>query len=59
MNEQVISLEIKDRSLTKLAGNSYGRKLFDAQVDGQIDLNKILMSLPPRFPTPKKPFWTV
>lgn len=86
MSKQVIPLEIKDRSLTKLAGNSYGRKLFDAQVDGQIDLNepftivfpeqidylassfiqgffgkiyteigregmeKILMSLPPRFP---------
>ena len=39
MSKQVISLEIKDRSLTKLAGNSYGRKLFDAQVDGRIDLN--------------------
>ena len=40
MSKQVISLEIKDRSLTKLAGNSYGRKLFDAQVDGRIDLNE-------------------
>ena len=40
MSKQVIPLEIKDRSLTKLAGNSYGRKLFDAQVDGQIDLNE-------------------
>ena len=92
MSKQVISLEIKDRSLTKLAGNSYGRKLFDAQVDGRIDLNelfslskstiwrlrlsrgslgkfilksdvrewkKILTSLSPRFPTPKKPFWIV
>ena len=37
MSKQVIPLEIKDRSLTKLAGNSYGRKLFDAQVDGQIN----------------------
>ena len=92
MSKQVIPLEIKDRSLTKLAGNSYGRKLFDAQVDGQINLNepftlsrliiwhlhlsrgslekfilksdvrewrKILMSLPPRFPILKKPFWIV
>ena len=40
MSKQVIPLEIKDRSLTKLAGNSYGRKLFDAQVDGQINLNE-------------------
>lgn len=39
MSKQMISLEIKDRSLTKLAGNSYGRKLFDAQVDGHINLN--------------------
>lgn len=40
MNEQRISLVIKDRSLTKLAGNSYGRRLFDDQVDGKIDLNE-------------------
>ena len=40
MSKKVISLEIKDRSLTKLAGNSYGRTLFDAQVDGRIDLNE-------------------
>lgn len=40
MCEQVIALEIKDRSLTKLAGNSYGRKLYDSQVDGRIDLNE-------------------
>ena len=40
MSKQVISLEIKDRSLTKLAGNSYGRKLFDWQVYGRIDLNE-------------------
>ena len=39
MKEQELFLEIKDKSLTKLAGNSYGRKLFDAQVDGKIDLN--------------------
>lgn len=40
MKEQELFLEIKDKSLTKLAGNSYGRKLFDAQVDGKIDLNQ-------------------
>ena len=40
MSKQMIALEIKDRSLTKLAGNSYGRKLFDAQVDGHINLRE-------------------
>ncbi len=40
MTNQKIFLEIKDKSLTKLAGNSYGRKLFDDQVDGRIDLNQ-------------------
>lgn len=40
MKGQELFLEIKDKSLTKLAGNSYGRKLFDAQVDGKIDLNQ-------------------
>lgn len=40
MSKQMIVLEIKDRSLTKLAGNSYGRKLFDAQVDGHINLRE-------------------
>ena len=40
MSEQRILLEIKDRSLTKLAGNIYGRKLFDEQVDGKINMNE-------------------
>lgn len=40
MTEQKIALEIRDRSLTKLAGNSYGRKLFSEQVDGKIDLDQ-------------------
>ena len=35
-----VVLEIRDRSLTKLAGNSYGRKLFSEQVDGKIDLDQ-------------------
>ena len=40
MTEQKVALEIRDRSLTKLAGNSYGRKLFSEQVDGKIDLDQ-------------------
>lgn len=40
MIEQRIALEIKDKSLTKLAGNSYGRKLFNEQVNGKIDLEQ-------------------
>lgn len=40
MTEQKVALEIRDRSLTKLAGNSYGRKLFREQVDGKIDLDQ-------------------
>lgn len=40
MSEQRILLEIKDRSLTKLAGNIYGRKLFGEQVDGKINMNE-------------------
>ena len=40
MSEQRILLEIKDRSLTKLAVNIYGRKLFDEQVDGKINMNE-------------------
>lgn len=40
MSEQRILLEIKDRSLTKLAGNIYGRKLFDEQIDGKINMNE-------------------
>jgi len=40
MTEQKVALEIRDRSLTKLAGNSYGRKLFSEQVDGKIDLEQ-------------------
>ena len=40
MSEQRILLEIKDRSLTKLAGNIYGRKLFDEQVDRKINMNE-------------------
>ena len=40
MTEQRIALEIKDKSLTKLAGNSYGRKLFNEQVNGKIDLEQ-------------------
>lgn len=40
MAEQRVTLEIKDKTLTKLAGNSYGRKLFEEQVDGKIDLNQ-------------------
>lgn len=40
MSEQRILLEIKDRSLTKLAGNIYGRKLFEEQVDGKINMNE-------------------
>ena len=40
MSDQRILLEIKDRSLTKLAGNIYGRKLFDEQVDGKINMNE-------------------
>ena len=37
MSKQVIPLEIKDRSLTKLAGNSYGRNLFTIVFPEQID----------------------
>lgn len=40
MTEQKVALEIRDRSLTKLAGNSYGRKLFSEQVEGKIDLDQ-------------------
>ena len=40
MTEQKVALEIRDRSLTKLAGNSYDRKLFSEQVDGKIDLDQ-------------------
>lgn len=40
MTEQKVALEIRDRSLTKLSGNSYGRKLFSEQVDGKIDLDQ-------------------
>lgn len=40
MAEQKVTLEIKDKTLTKLAGNSYGRKLFEEQVDGKIDLDQ-------------------
>jgi hypothetical protein len=40
MTEQKVALEIRDRSLTKLAGNSYGRKLFSEQVDGKINLDQ-------------------
>ena len=40
MAEQRVMLEIKDKTLTKLAGNSYGRKLFKEQVDGKIDLSQ-------------------
>lgn len=42
MIEQRIALEIKDKSLTKLAGNSYGRKLFNEQVNGKSTLNSRL-----------------
>ena len=40
MTEQKVAREIRDRSLTKLAGNSYGRKLFSEQVDGKINLDQ-------------------
>lgn len=39
MNDQRIIVSIKDKSLTKLAGNPFGRELFDEQIRGKIDLN--------------------
>lgn len=40
MSEQRIVLVLKDKTLTKLAGNPFGRELFQEQVKGKIDLNK-------------------
>ena len=40
MSEQRIVLTIKDKTLTKLAGNPFGRELFQEQVKGKIDLSK-------------------
>ncbi len=40
MGEQKIILTLKDKSLTKLAGNPFGRELFQEQVKNKIDLHK-------------------
>lgn len=39
MSEQRIVLTLKDKTLTKLAGNPFGRELFQEQVKDKIDLN--------------------
>lgn len=39
MNEQTIKLEFP-KDLSKLAGNRYGKKIFDEQVKGIIDYSK-------------------
>lgn len=39
MSEQKVTVLIKDKSLTKLAGNPFGRELFNEQIQGRIDLN--------------------
>lgn len=40
MSEQRIVLVLKDKTLTKLAGNPFGRELFQEQVKDRVDLNK-------------------
>ena len=49
MSEQRIVLTIKDKTLTKLAGNPFGRELFQEQVKGKIDLSKkFVIEIPDR-----------
>lgn len=40
---------IEDKTVTKLAGNEYGREIYNQQVKGKIDFNnKICISFPER-----------
>ena len=47
MSEQKIVLILKDKTLTKLAGNPFGRELFQEQVKDKVDLNQRFLNVLP------------